>query len=79
MERCGPGYRSRLMAPVDRVLFWVSGERREGLGRGVWGLGHVVAEPSRGSSGLRGSGVASRPITPSASGSRSTCACSIGP
>jgi EVE domain len=40
-----PGYRSRLMEPGDRVLFWVSGDGRDGLGRGVWGLGHTVAEP----------------------------------
>jgi len=40
-----PGYRSRLMAPGDRVLFWVSGDGRDGLDRGVWGLGQTLAEP----------------------------------
>src|SRR3954463_8032424 len=39
-----PGYRTRLMAPGDKVLFWVSGDGRDGLSRGVWGLGHAVAE-----------------------------------
>jgi len=38
-----PGYRSRLMAPGDRVLFWVSGDGSSGLARGVWGDGQVVA------------------------------------
>ena len=38
-----PGYRSRLMAPGDRVLFWVSGDGRSGLARGIWGDGEVVA------------------------------------
>lgn len=40
-----PGYRSRLMRPGDRALFWLSGPGRGGLVRGVWGLGHVRAEP----------------------------------
>lgn len=39
-----PSYRTRLVAPGDKVLFWVSGDGRDGLGRGVWGLGHAVAE-----------------------------------
>ena len=38
-----PGYRTALMAPGDRVLFWVSGNGRSGLARGVWGVGQVVA------------------------------------
>ena len=38
-----PGYRSRMMAPGDRVLFWVSGDGRSGLPRGIWGDGQVVA------------------------------------
>ena len=42
-----PGYRTRLMAPGDRVLFWVSGDGRDGLSRGVWGLGHILAEPEQ--------------------------------
>ncbi|MCU1538319.1 MAG: hypothetical protein JWP82_2670 [Humibacillus sp.] len=39
-----PGYRARLMAPGDRVVFWVSGDGRQGFARGIWGLGSVVAE-----------------------------------
>lgn len=39
-----PSYRTRLLAPGDKVLFWVSGDGREGLHRGVWGLGHTVSE-----------------------------------
>jgi hypothetical protein len=38
-------YRSALMTPGDRVLFWVSGVGRDGLVRGIWGAGFVVAEP----------------------------------
>lgn len=38
-----PGYRSALMRPGDRVLFWVSGDGRSGFARGVWGLGTVAA------------------------------------
>jgi EVE domain len=38
-----PGYRSRLMAPGDRVLFWISGDGRSGLARGIWGDGEVIA------------------------------------
>jgi len=36
-------YRAAMMAPGDRVLFWVSGDGRGGLPRGIWGAGHVVA------------------------------------
>ncbi len=39
-----PSYRTRLVAPGDKVLFWVSGDGRDGLSRGVWGLGHAVAQ-----------------------------------
>ena len=39
-----PGYRAALVAPGDRVIFWVSGDGRDGLDRGVWGLGHATAE-----------------------------------
>lgn len=39
------GYRSALMRPGDKVVFWLSGPGTGGLVRGVWGLGHVVAEP----------------------------------
>jgi EVE domain len=38
-----PGYRSRLMSTGDRVLFWVSGDGRSGLARGIWGDGQVEA------------------------------------
>ena len=38
-----PGYRSGLMRPGDRVLFWVSGDGRSGFPRGIWGLGTVTA------------------------------------
>ena len=38
------GYRSALMRPGDRVVFWLSGPGKDGLTRGIWGLGHVVAE-----------------------------------
>jgi hypothetical protein len=38
-----PGYRSALMHPGDRVLFWVSGDGRSGFDRGIWGLGTVTA------------------------------------
>jgi len=36
-------YRAAMMAPGDRVLFWVSGHGRGGLPRGIWGAGEVVA------------------------------------
>ncbi|WP_374971206.1 hypothetical protein [Terrabacter sp. BE26] len=39
-----PGYRAGLVAAGDPVVFWVSGPGREGLSRGVWGLGHATAE-----------------------------------
>ncbi len=32
------------MEPGDRVVFWVSGDGRQGFDRGIWGLGSVVAE-----------------------------------
>lgn len=37
-----PGYRSRLMAAGDPVLFWVSGPTGGRFGRGIWGSGHVT-------------------------------------
>ena len=49
-----PGYRSALMAAGDPVLFWVSGDGRQGFARGVWGLGHVVAEAEPWSESTRG-------------------------
>ncbi|HET9634032.1 MAG TPA: EVE domain-containing protein [Terrabacter sp.] len=39
-----PGYRARLVAAGDPVLFWVSGGSRQGLQRGIWGLGHATSE-----------------------------------
>ena len=39
------GYRASLMGPGDKVVFWLSGPGKGDLVRGVWGLGHVVAEP----------------------------------
>lgn len=39
-----PGYRSAMMRPTDRVLWWVSGDGRTGFARGIWGLGQIVAE-----------------------------------
>lgn len=36
-----PGYRSELMAPGDKVVFWVSGNGRI-MTRGIWGIGHVT-------------------------------------
>ncbi|MGI3781070.1 MAG: EVE domain-containing protein [Janthinobacterium lividum] len=38
------GYRSALMRSGDKVVLWLSGPGTGGLVRGVWGLGHVVAE-----------------------------------
>lgn len=38
------GYRSALMRRGDRVVFWLSGPGRGDLVRGIWGLGHVLAE-----------------------------------
>lgn len=35
------GYRSELMAPGDKVVFWASGDGRL-LARGIWGIGHVT-------------------------------------
>lgn len=40
-------YRSRLLRPGQRVLFWVSAHPR----RGIWGSGHVTGEPARGDDG----------------------------
>ncbi len=42
-----PGYRSTLMHAGDRIFFWVSGDGRSGLERGIWGAGEVTgpAEP----------------------------------
>lgn len=36
-------YRSRLIRPGDRVLFWVSTHQR----RGIWGAGRITGEASR--------------------------------
>lgn len=49
-----PGYRSALMAAGDPVLFWVSGDGRQGFARGIWGLGHVLAEAEAWSEADRG-------------------------
>ncbi|MFG1921028.1 hypothetical protein [Cryptosporangium sp. NPDC048952] len=35
-----PGYRTRLMRAGQPVVFWASGSRA-----GVWGIGHLTAEP----------------------------------
>ncbi|WP_114559563.1 EVE domain-containing protein [Desertihabitans aurantiacus] len=42
-----PGYRADLMAAGDRALFWLSGDGRDGLVRGIWADGRVTgpAEP----------------------------------
>ncbi len=37
-----PGYRSRLMAAGDAVVFWVSGPVGGRFGRGIWGSGEVT-------------------------------------
>ncbi|MGA9873332.1 MAG: hypothetical protein WBQ44_19605 [Rhodococcus sp. (in: high G+C Gram-positive bacteria)] len=37
-------YRTRLMAPGQPVLFWVSAHRE----RGLWGAGHLIGAPERG-------------------------------
>ena len=49
-----PNYRSALMRVGDRVLFWVSGDGQQGFARGLWGLGHVLAEPEAWSEADRG-------------------------
>lgn len=36
-----PGYRSEMMAPDDKVVFWVSGDSRI-MTRGIWGIGHIA-------------------------------------
>ncbi len=38
-------YRTSLMEPGDRVIFWVSGPLTGRLARGIWGLGHVTGSP----------------------------------
>ena len=49
-----PNYRSALMRPGDLVLFWVSGDGRQGFARGIWGLGQVLAEAEAWSESSRG-------------------------
>jgi predicted RNA-binding protein with PUA-like domain len=49
-----PNYRSALMRAGDPVLFWVSGDGRQGFARGIWGLGRVVAEAEPWSEASRG-------------------------
>lgn len=34
-------YRSRMMSPGDRVVFWVTGQEKQ-FQRGIWGTGHVT-------------------------------------
>jgi len=36
-----PGYRSEMMTPGDKVVFWVSGNGRI-MTRGIWGIGQVT-------------------------------------
>lgn len=50
------GYRSRMMAPGDRVVLWVSGDGRL-LERGIWGVGRVTGE-ARDRPGVHGRGTA---------------------
>ena len=38
-------YRTGLMEPGDRVLFWVSGPAAGAMPRGIWGFGHVTGYP----------------------------------
>lgn len=54
-------YRSDLMQPGDRVLFWVSGDGRGGLVRGLWGAGTVTAEAEDWVDGERGLWLAEEP------------------
>lgn len=49
-----PNYRSALMRAGDPVLFWVSGDGRQGFARGIWGLGQVLAEAEPWSEASRG-------------------------
>lgn len=42
-------YRTRLMRPGQRVLFWVSGHAR----RGIWGAGVIAGEVSTDAAGQR--------------------------
>lgn len=52
-----PNYRTALMRPGQRVIFWVSGSRR-GQHPGIWGLGWLAGGPT------------ASPATPDAVGSR---------
>jgi hypothetical protein len=45
-------YRSRLMAPGDDVLLWVSG-RHPRWERGIWGAGRITAAAERDGAGLQ--------------------------
>ena len=45
-----PGYRARMMAPGQPVVFWGSGSR-SGLTYGVWGCGVVAGPAGRGQLG----------------------------
>ena len=69
-------YRAAMMAPGDHVLFWVSGDGRGGLPRGIWGAGQVVARPRTGSTASTGTGATSNPAARFAPGSRSISRCS---
>ncbi|WP_430791154.1 hypothetical protein [Actinoplanes sp. G11-F43] len=40
-----PGYRTRLMAAGQPVIFWVSGDRRR-VTPGVWALGELTGRPA---------------------------------
>ncbi|MGE2729620.1 hypothetical protein [Mycolicibacterium vaccae] len=44
-----PNYRTRLMRPGQRVLFWVAAHPR----RGFWGAGHLAGHPADDGGGLR--------------------------
>lgn len=44
-----PGYRTRLMAAGQPVLFWVSGRRAPG----IWGLGRLTGAPATTTGGAR--------------------------
>lgn len=49
-----PNYRSAMMQPGDRALFWVSGPGRGDLVRGLWGSGSVVETAESWVDGERG-------------------------
>lgn len=49
-----PNYRSAMMRPGDRALFWVSGPGRGDLVRGLWGGGTVAAQAEDWVDGERG-------------------------